>query len=271
MSYPFPSLQNLDHLSDSTKEKAARELNESDETRQTKIDELRRRIDEFEGDESVFVDSRRDDAFLVRFLRARKFDVDRAFTQYKSYFEYRKNHPEIFKEMTLEKVAPFLRSGTFTIGNRTTEGAQIIYMDISKMHVAEFSNDYSLRALAFCLDVLIESQETQVNGFRDVLSMGKNDVKKMIEFVQDCFPARFKGIHILHQPWYVTIILTLMKPFLKKKMKERLHFHGYDYTAFHKVIDPEHLPESMGGNLPEVDPELWIDYLTEKSRGTLIE
>ena len=62
-----------------------------------------------------------------------------------------------------------------------------------------------------------------------------------------------------------------MKPFLKKKMKERLHFHGYDYTAFHKVIDPEHLPESMGGNLPEVDPELWIDYLTEKSRGTLIE
>ena len=211
MSYPFPSLQNLDHLSDSTKEKAARELNESDETRQTKIDELRRRIDEFEGDESVFVDSRRDDAFLVRFLRARKFDVDRAFTQYKSYFEYRKNHPEIFKEMTLEKVAPFLRSGTFTIGNRTTEGkqgtqkkflqnndlglgAQIIYMDISKMHVAEFSNDYSLRALAFCLDVLIESQETQVNGFRDVLSMGKNDVKKMIEFVQDCFPARFKGI-----------------------------------------------------------------------------
>ena len=222
MSCPFPSLQNPDRLSDSTKEKAARELNESDETRQTKIDELRRRIDEFEGDESVFVDSRRDDAFLVRFLRARKFDVDRAFTQYKSYFEYRKNHPEIFKEMTLEKVAPFLRSGTFTIGNRTTEGkqgtqkkflqnndlglgAQIIYMDISKMHVAEFSNDDSLRALAFCLDVLIESQETQVNGFllveddahlrfRDVLSMGKNDVKKMIEFVQDCFPARFKGI-----------------------------------------------------------------------------
>ena len=222
MSCPFPSLQNLDHLSDSTKEKAARELNESDETRQTKIDELRRRIDEFEGDESVFVDSRRDDAFLVRFLRARKFDVDRAFTQYKSFFEYRKNHPEIFKELTLEKVAPFLRSGTFTIGSRTREGkqstqkkilhtectrnlgAQIIYMDSSKMDFAKFSNDDSLRALAFCLDVLIESQETQVNGFilveddahlsfRDVISMGQNDVKKMIGFIQDCFPARFKG------------------------------------------------------------------------------
>ena len=122
MSCPFPSLENLDQLSDATKEKAARELNESDDTRQAKIDELRTKIEEFKDEEGLLVDSRRDDAFLLRFLRARKFDIDRAIQLYTNYFQFRKNHPEIFAEFNLEKVVPYLQTGTFSIGNRSRDG-----------------------------------------------------------------------------------------------------------------------------------------------------
>ncbi|KAL1472253.1 hypothetical protein MTO96_039459, partial [Rhipicephalus appendiculatus] len=40
-----------------------------------------------------------DDAFLVKFLRARKYNVDSAFKNIKKYFKVRRNHPELFDEL----------------------------------------------------------------------------------------------------------------------------------------------------------------------------
>lgn len=39
---------------------------------------------------------------------------------------------------------------------------------------------------------------------------------------QDAFPARFKGIHVLNQPWYISIVMALVLPFLKQKYRERV-------------------------------------------------
>lgn len=44
----------------------------------------------------------------------------------------------------------------------------------------------------------------------------------MIEGLQDCFPARIKGVHFIGQPWYVEAVLTLIKPFLKDKSKNKV-------------------------------------------------
>lgn len=56
-------------------QKAATELGESDENSKTKLCQLKDRII---LEKSIPV-ARRDDAFLLRFLRAKKFDVDQAF------------------------------------------------------------------------------------------------------------------------------------------------------------------------------------------------
>eukprot|EP00118_Oscarella_pearsei_P015147 m.134534 g.134534 ORF g.134534 m.134534 type:complete len:289 (+) comp38143_c0_seq1:11-877(+) len=280
-SCAFPSLEDLSFLADSTKEKAALELNETPEVREVKIGELKAKIEEYGDEKDSLVDSRRDDAFLLRFLRAKKFDVDRAFQQYKNFYQYRQN-PSIFAEYSLEKVRPLLERGMITIGNRSREGAQVISMNSAKMDFSRFTTDDIIRALAFSLDFLIESQETQVHGFvlivnhahisfKDVLSMGPSDAKKIVGFVQECFPARFKGIHILHQPWYITIFLTIIKTFMKKKMKERLRIHGWDYSDFHKVVAPDNLPQSVGGELPEADPGVWLKYLSEKCKESSVE
>lgn len=55
--------------------KAEQELRESDGCRAMKLRQLEERIVQ----DAEIPNSRRDDAFLLRFLRAKKFDVDKSF------------------------------------------------------------------------------------------------------------------------------------------------------------------------------------------------
>lgn len=47
-------------------------------------------------------------------------------------------------------------------------------------------------------------------------------LKLMVEGLQDCFPAKFKGVHFLNQPWYIERILALIKTFLKEKTSKKV-------------------------------------------------
>ena len=57
---------------------------------------------------------------------------------------------------------------------------------------------------------------------------------------QEAFPARFKGVHVLNQPWYISIIMTIVRPFLKQKLKERVrelqNMHRHCMTVYYVTI-----------------------------------
>ena len=67
-------------ISGETLEKARRELGEDPKTKGAVIQELRDKIEQWEPspEEEGLMFSRKDDKFLLRYLRAKKFDTDRA-------------------------------------------------------------------------------------------------------------------------------------------------------------------------------------------------
>lgn len=83
----------------------------------------------------------------------------------------------------------------------------------------------------------------------------------MIEGLQDCFPARFKGIHFIGQTWYVQAALTVIKPFLNEKIKERIFVHGNNLSTLHEHVHKDVLPAEMGGEEPSYNPQTFIDKL----------
>lgn len=62
---------------------------------------------------------------------------------------------------------------------------------------------------------------------------------------------RIRGIYLIHQPWYFTMFWALVKPFLHKKMVDRLKLLGSDLPALHKLVPRETLPPEFGGTATE--------------------
>lgn len=83
------------------------------------------------------------------------------------------------------------------------------------------------------LEYIVQEPETQVAGLSVVVDMtGLNlqhakfftpyYAKRTVEVVQETFPLRFKGFHVINEPFYFDAIMAVLKPFLKEKIRKRV-------------------------------------------------
>ncbi|XP_029698621.1 clavesin-1-like isoform X2 [Takifugu rubripes] len=233
-------------LSAETTEKARAELNENPETLHQDIQQIRDMI--VTRPDIGFL--RTDDDFILRFLRARKFDqVD---------------DPGI-KRALMDGFPGVLE-------NPDQQGRKILILFASNWDQSRNSFIDILRAILLSLEVLIENPELQINGFiliidwsnfsfKQASKLTPNMLKLAIEGLQDSFPARFGGIHFVNQPWYIHAMYTIIKPFLKDKTRKRIFLHGNNLNSLHQLIQPECLPSEFGGTLPPYDMGMWARTL----------
>ncbi len=155
-------------MSDTTLEKAMRELNERPEARPEAIRELRQRIEQWEHDpehRQLLAGKRRDDRFLLRFLRARKFDVDRAAQLYVNYHHYLWRYSEIFEDCNPKSVEVILRSGAVgVLDSRLRNGSKVLCIFPTRYNVDETPPAMIAKTLFLILEKLVENEETQVHG-----------------------------------------------------------------------------------------------------------
>ncbi|VVC28817.1 Cellular retinaldehyde binding/alpha-tocopherol transport,CRAL/TRIO, N-terminal domain,CRAL-TRIO lipid [Cinara cedri] len=239
---------------------------------QLAVEELRMLV---KGD--TLLKSRMDDAFLLKFLRARKYNVNKAFKLIQNYYEVKERSPALFDLTGPTKSKVLLESGTiFMLPYRDQQGREIYVFRLKNISPGITIEDVFKMNLMM-LEIVSEKHETQLAGMVAIADftgfewlkhyqyLSPYYAKKSAEVVQDSFPLRFQGFHFINEPLYLYTIYSIIKPFLKEKIRCRVHFHGNNFNSLHKHLNPNILPKYFNGTL-EFNPMTCVDEFLNKQQ-----
>eukprot|EP00058_Branchiostoma_floridae_P021603 XP_002607093.1 hypothetical protein BRAFLDRAFT_57347 [Branchiostoma floridae] len=242
-------------LSPALQMKAETELNEIPARRDQDIQALRDMINNRPG-----LNARKDDGFLLRFLRARKFDHDRAFKLLENYYQVRASAPEIFDNLLPSAIRHVLDKGVVTaLPGSDKDGRKIIIFRPGRWNPDYWPIYDNVKAVILSIELLLEEEETQVSGLifiqeeggvttRHVYQVGLRYARTIANIFQDSFPVRIRGVHLVNESFLVDAVFVIIRPFLKEKLKERIKLHGKVYETLHEVTGTEVLPSELGGD-----------------------
>ncbi|XP_011921121.1 alpha-tocopherol transfer protein-like isoform X2 [Macaca nemestrina] len=208
--------------------KAREELQEKPEWRLRDVQALRDMVRK----EYPNLSTSLDDAFLLRFLRARKFDYDRALQLLINYHSCRRSWPEVFNNLKPSALKDVLASGFLTVLPHTDpRGCHVVCIRPDRWIPSNYPITENIRAIYLTLEKLIQSEETQVNGI--------------------VILADYKGVSLSKASHF--------GPFIAKKVIGILQFflHGSDLNSLHANLPRSILPKEYGGTAGELDTATW--------------
>jgi len=262
-------------LSPELEKQAHEELNEplANEDRWKAIDELKAAFSEEKYGKLIS----NDDTFFLRFLRAKKFNQTKALKCLQNYHKIRQDLKSVFDKVAnpvllkpiLQKVVLYILPG------KARDGSSVMLYRPGLLD--KDVNIYDILAYSILsIEKILEDESVQVCGLRSLEDMDNfnlsiifkisvTDLAKMNSVWMDAMPLRFKAAHLVHEGRVYDAIINLMKPFLKKKMLDRINAHGSDYASIHKFIDPMYIPPYLGGSGldPEEGGRQWNEKLSE--------
>lgn len=72
-------------------------------------------------------------------------------------------------------------------------------------------------------------------------------VKKFLICVQEAYPVKLKEVHVVNVSPIVDTIVNFVKPFLKEKIRQRIHIHS-SLEALYEFVPKAMLPAEYGGD-----------------------
>jgi len=254
---------------DDIKEFARQHIGESPDTRSSLVQEFKDMIYE----RGEVVPHRTDEAFLLRFLRARRFQVEKAHKLMVNYYNFKENNPEIHKSLNPLNMRHIGDDNVLSVlPYREQTGRRIMIYKIGNWNPNSYSVEELFKATVVILELGVMEQRAQILGGICIFDLGgitlqhawqitPTIARMAVELLVTSFPIRTHAIHIINESWIFDIIFTIFKPFLDDRMKEKIHFHGQDLESLHSHIDPKFLPKAYGGFRPEYSYTDWVDNL----------
>ncbi|XP_077381168.1 tyrosine-protein phosphatase non-receptor type 9 [Festucalex cinctus] len=190
----------------------------------------------------------------VKFLMARKFDVNRAVDLLQAYKNTRIKEGIININPDEEPLRSELLSGKFTVlPGRDANGAALALFT-ARLHRPDVTTHKAvLQAIIYQLDKAIDSIQTQRDGLLFIYDMtnssyGNFDYElcvKILNLLKGAFPARLKCVFIVSSPLWFRAPFAVLRLFVREKLRERVCTVKAHELASH--IPVSSLPEHLGG------------------------
>lgn len=252
---------------------AALNLNEprDDDGRLQKINELRKAFLKQKGKERLADNS---DEFLLRFLRARKFNINDALMWLNNYCYHYENWPEVFSKVrNPDMVKHLFEKGVFfALKEKAIDGSTVF---ISRYGLVEESDLYDQMAL-FLISVnhLLEEERNQVYGITVILDKSTTTFevmqqllpfygKQFLDCIQKAMPIQMKAVHFVYESKFFDAIFAVARVFLDSGVKKVLYSHGKKFETLHNYIKSSSLPPKYGGTgeSSEILTQQWLKQI----------
>ena len=227
---------------------------------------------------------RDDDAFLLAFLRARKYKVDKAYAVLRNFAAFWANDKYAFLHgKSVEEIRRFYEGGpAIMLEGRDREGNGLAGIHAGRMDAAFINFEAQVQLAVLGLAWLIEHEDVQLRGMTYVetfqgftlgaamglrAALSSSQQKELTDLMMDTMPIRIRHIYVVKQPWYFSMVWAVAKLFFKKKITSRVELLGEDLPRLWSLVDPAAIPASLvpGGALPEGGPS-FIDHVLALER-----
>eukprot|EP00092_Neocalanus_flemingeri_P001562 GFUD01001664.1.p1 GENE.GFUD01001664.1~~GFUD01001664.1.p1 ORF type:complete len:742 (+),score=116.54 GFUD01001664.1:253-2478(+) len=215
----------------------------------------------------------------VKFLMARKFNVERALVLYQQHEIMRIREGLTYFDHSSGPLQAELKRGKFTIlQSRDPNGATIALFNLSLHEPSEVTHQTVLQCVVFQLDVALEEIETQRNGLVFVYNMSSSKYsnfdydlsQKMLTLLKGCYPARLKKVLIVTAPLWFKAPFKVLRLFVREKLRDRVFTVSTPQLLLH--VDPTALPPDLGGT-SDYNHQKWLEkchQVTEGKAGSML-
>ncbi|KAI0915438.1 cytosolic factor, phosphatidylinositol/phosphatidylcholine transfer protein [Taiwanofungus camphoratus] len=232
------------------------------------LDKLRKQLQ----DEGHFVPERMHDAMLLRFLRARKFDVDKAKAMLLSCEQWRKDFKvdEIVSNFDFQEKAEVNKYYPQYYHKIDREGRPVYVEILGKLDIkalyAITTQERQLQRLVYeyekfvnerlpaCSQAIGHPVETSCT-IMDLHNVSLSNFYRVKDYVmaaasigQDRYPETMGKFYIINAPWAFSTVWTFIKPWLDEATVAKIDIIGSNYKdKLLAQVTADNLPNDLGG------------------------
>lgn len=202
-----------------------------------------------------------DDQRLTTFLRGCKFSLEKVKQKLDMYYTMRNAIPEFFtnRDINRPELGEIMDIADMPpLPGLTKEGCRVVCLRATDRDNMPNNVADGMKLALMIGDIRLYEEKTGVAGDVYVLDASVATpthfakftptlVKKFLVCVQEAYPVRLKEVHVINVSPLVDTIVNFVKPFLKEKIRERIHIHS-SLDDLYKFVPKEMLPSEYGGN-----------------------
>lgn len=226
---------------------------------------------------------RLDDASLLRFLRARKFNVQKATLMFDECEKWRKlfGADTILQDFQYKEKPLVAKMYPQYYHKQDKDGRPVYFEELGKMYLPDMlkitTEERMLKNLVWEYELFTQNRLpacSRKEGYlvetsctiMDLLGISISSMYQVVNYVkaaskigQDYYPERMGKFYCINSPFGFSTAFKLFKPFLDPVTVSKIHILGSSYKKeLLKQIPSENLPSKFGGTSDVSEQELYM-------------